>query len=270
MGKLKLGVNKNINNAEYHADRDYLSSSVLKEILKDPALYEAHYLKGEEKVKPSNQNALDEGSYAHSLILEPHLVANDYQFYQGYFKRGREFEAFKAEADPRKPILSLTQKEKIDSLHKAHVAHFFSPSLIEGAEVEHTLCVELAGVPVKVRFDALQVEQGRGADVKTTGYTGDVESFKQTVKDLQYDLSAALYTMAAEQVYGRPFDFYFIVLSKLARDCNVYKTSQETLNAGKRKVIEALNLYKQCKASGVWKKENEPEKITGQNEILEV
>jgi len=269
MSKLKLGLNPGVSNKCYHADRNFLSSTVLKTILKDIREYKKYYIDGEEKPAPKNQNALDDGSLAHSMILEPHLVESDYAFYQGAFKRGSEYEKFVAEVAKGRPIISSVQKERVTNLIKQYEAHPCAPSFLVDAHVEFTICAELCGVPVKVRFDATQLERGIISDVKTTGYSGEHDSFKQTLKDLEYDLSAALYTMVAEQHFGKPFDFYFIVLSKRDVSCNVYKTSAETMNTGKRKVLEALDKYKRCKASGIWLNDN-TETAEPSTEILEV
>jgi PDDEXK-like domain of unknown function (DUF3799) len=266
--KLQLGLNPGVSNAVYHADRTYLSSTVLKTILKDIREYKKYYIDGEEKPAPKNQGALDEGSLAHSMILEPHLVESDYAFYKGAFKRGSEYEKFVGEVAKGKPVISTVQAERIKRLIRTYETHPAAPGLIRNSEVEFTICAELAGVPVKVRLDSTQIHNGIISDVKTTGYSGEHDSFKQTLKDLEYDLSAALYTMVAEQHFGRPFDFYFIVLSKRDVTCNVYKTSKETMANGKRKVLEALDKYKRCKASGIWT--DETVQVEPNHEILEV
>ena len=265
--KLELGLNK-CSNADYHADTDYLSSSVLKKLLKDPSEYEREYILG---IKPPKKqsNALDEGSLTHAVILEPELVAQDFNFYSGAIKKGAEYTAWLSTVDPNLPIISAPQKARVDGLVAAYRNHPIAPSLMENAEVEYTVCATIAGVKVKARSDITQLEKGIISDIKTTGYPGNHESFSQTVKDLDYGLSAALYTMVAEAHFGRPFDFYFIVLSKIEPySCNVYKTSKETLEKGRRQVFEALELYKQCKASGVWASKQTTSQTS--SEILEV
>lgn len=266
MSILKPGLNS-VSNAVYHGDTEYLSSSVLKKLLKDPAEYEREYIKG---IKPEKKqsNALDEGTLTHAVILEPETVNKDFQFYPGAIKAGAEYQKWLSESDPKKPIFSTPQKERVNGLVAAYKKHPSASTYIDGAEVEYTICAEIAGVKVKVRFDATKTDQGFISDIKTTGYPGDLDSFRQTVKDLDYGLSAALYTMVAEQHFGRPFDFYFIVLSKKDFTCHIYKASEKTLEEGRRNVLKALQLYKECKATGVWQL-NEQKK-TVQAEVEEV
>ena len=46
--KLSLGVNKNITNQDYHDDREFISSSGLKLLAKDPKKFHKVYVLGEE------------------------------------------------------------------------------------------------------------------------------------------------------------------------------------------------------------------------------
>lgn len=258
---LKLGVNEQVSNADYHADRHYLSSSVLKLLLKDPAEYERQYLLGGARPVMGNQGALDEGSLAHTRILEPHLMSTDYNYYPGAIKRGAEFEKWKATLqNPQLPAISKPQKDRSDRMIEAYKRLPAATALIENAQTEYTICAELAGVPVKVRLDATQLEKGIISDVKTTGHGSDLHSFLQTCKDFDYYLSGALYSMVAEQHFGRPFDFYFIVLSKRDYTCDVYRIGEEKMAAAKQKVYAALQLYKKCKESGIWALENNEKK----------
>lgn len=249
------GVNLNVSNADYHADRNYLSSSVLKTIYKSLDQYYKEYVLGQ-KEPIKNQDALIEGSLAHSMILEPHLVASEYNFYSGMRKAGADFESWKDNlANPNLPIVSAPQKHRVERLVEAYKQSKAATSLMKSIQVEHTVCTELNGVPVKARFDAVDIDRGIIMDVKTTGYAGDLDSFKTTCSQLMYPLSAALYCKVAEQVYGKPFKFYFIVLSKRDIDCHVYVTSDKTMNEGIRQVNEALVKYKKAKETNVWTEE---------------
>jgi hypothetical protein len=86
-----------------------------------------------------------------------------------------------------------------------------------------------------------------------------------------YPLSAALYLQIAEQELNRKFDFYFLVVSKEDFMCTFYKLSAKTRQEGSAQLRDAMALYKQCKASGLWQL---PQTIVEQklvsNEIVEV
>jgi hypothetical protein len=269
---LKPGIN-NCTNAEYHADRVYLSSSVLKTVLKSLDDYKKQYIDGEAKVF-GNRNALDVGSLVHSLILEPDTVSSSYNFFPGFRKAGKEFESFIASLPKHKadlPIISTPQKVQADTLVAAYRRNSTAVEIMKNVVCEQTIAGELNGVPIKVRFDAIDLENGRILDVKTTGYAADTDSFKQTIKDLSYSLSGALYCAMAEQFYGKPFTFYYIVLSKIQpEECRVFKTSEATAATGLRMVQTACQKYLKAKETNIWTEPTKAVKLDATTAIEEV
>lgn len=263
---LKLGVNK-VSNSDYHADQTYLSSSNLKLLLKDPAQFYDEKILGNRK--SSTGSHFDEGSLTHSLILEPEQVATEYAFYHGMRKQGTDYENF-ALANRGKTVISRAQKIRVDNYIDAYNKRPAALNLIQGGEPEHTVCQNISDVPVKVRCDYINIEKGYIVDVKTTSFPADVDSFRLTIDQWGYDLSCALYTAVVSQFYGKPFDFYFLVIDKKLLTCEVYKASQKTLNKGLAQVSQALSLYKKCKESGIWLKEQAPTIVSKDYEIQEV
>jgi hypothetical protein len=267
------GVN-DCSNADYHADRKYLSSSVLKVVYKNLAEYHNQYILGN-KATFGNENALNEGSLVHAKLLEPHNVKHDFVFFSGLRKSGADYEAFKSALAPtdKRIIISRPQKLRVDSYIAAFNKRPEAVEMLKGGQPEQTICGTLNGVPIKVRFDYINVEKGYIADVKTTGYPADVDTFKQTLKGLSYQLSAALYCAMAEQYYGKKFDFYFLVISKQdPQECHVYKTSETTMNEGRMMVDKACRKYLKAKESGIWVEASEVTEtsIETDYEILEV
>ena len=262
------GIYKTLSNDAYHSEQKHLSSSNLKMLLKDTNQFYKEKILGERE--PLKGAFLDEGNYTHSLILEPHLVPEEYVFFDGNRKAGKEWKAFEAEhKDSGKIILSNTQKIKVESWVESYKKRPEAVDLVEGADKEFSLFAEMLGVPLKVRADIINIEKGFIADVKTTASDPDVDTFKFTVEQYGYDLSAALYTDLFSRRYDKPFDFYFIVLGKRTMTCEVYKVSDLTLGKGRKKVMDAVKIYKGCLESGKWDNEKEIKPITDY-EILEV
>lgn len=237
-----------MNNAQYHADLTRLSSSSLKVLLKNPTQFHHEYVLGhrEEVYKP----AFAEGSYTHTLCLEPEKLA-DYAIWTGLRRAGHAYEAFKA-ANPGKVILSSIQKTHSESYFRAYQARAEAVRMLSGGAAEYTMQAELLGVPVKARADYINIEAGYIADVKTTALPSGLELFAGTVSQYDYDLSAALYCLVAEKIFGRKFDFYWVVISKCDMDCQIYKMGEATMAQGTGKVWEALALYNRCKETGIW------------------
>jgi hypothetical protein len=258
---LKLGINK-CSNREYHEDREYLSSSNLKVILNDIQKFYRERILGE-KEERKQSNALDEGSFMHTMILEPDLKDVEYAFFNGWQKRGKEYDEFVSEEkNKNKIILSAPQRMKCNKLYESYLSRKEAVNLIKGGEPEVSICGIISGIKLKARFDYVNEEKGYIVDVKTTGFDSGLEIFKLTFKDLHYDLSAALYLDIAEQYYKKNFDFYFIVLSKKDMECNVYKLSKTSRIYGRSLVVQAINKYKHCSETGNWLEDSDVKEET--------
>lgn len=242
MIELKDGVNLYVENQDYHADLTYISSSGLKMVLKTPqAYYNRYILKIPEEIQ--NKDNLNFGTLAHLMILEPHFFDAAYVEWAGLRKSGKLFKEFKAHY-PDKIILNTFELDKLKSLKEAYENHEGAVELITGCEFEFTICSEIDGIKVKARADAINVLGGFICDVKTTSYASDSDTFSDTIQKYEYDLSAALYCKIAEQIYGKPFDFYYIILSKSDLKCNIYKASPIEMSVGGIKVAQAINKLK--------------------------
>ena len=262
------GIYKTLSNDKYHAEKDHLSSSNLKMLLKDTDKFYKEKILGEGE--PLKGAFLDEGNYAHTLILEPHMVNEEYVFFEGNRKAGKIWKAFEAEhKDSGKIILSAAQKLKVENWVESYKKRPEAIDLVKNSNKEFSLFSDMLGVPLKVRADIINVDKGFIADIKTTASDPDVDTFGFTVEQYGYDLSAALYVDLFSRRYEKDFDFYFIVLGKRTQTCEVFKASDLTLGKGRKKVMNAIKLYKKCKESGKWDNEKEVKPITDY-EILEV
>lgn len=281
----KIYKGTELSNEDYHAEKEHSSSSNLKDLTakrkgrydKDLWGIEKYYQEKilGEKGEPKTSNAFDEGSLAHCLILEKHNLENDFAIYPEFRKAGNNFKAFKAaeESGLNRTIVSKSQFKKVEQWVAAHYANETAVNLMDGCEFEYSLFGEIDGVKIKVRADAINIEKGYIADVKTTSYDTDVDSFKETVDGFQYELSGALYTKLFSMYYGRPFNFYFDVLGKKDKSCEVFRLGEASTRKGNKKVRDALAIHKKCTESGLWinpKQDEVQEVSSGPYEILDV
>lgn len=265
---LKLGLNPGISNELYHKDINFYSSSDYKTLLKSPyEFYENKILKIAREEKEKDHFAV--GSLTHSLILEPHLVSQEYAIYPGLVRRGKEYEEFKA-AHPGKTIVTASQNSKALAHQRAYKNTPFAINLLEGTKSEYTIVQDYNDIPTKVRCDAIHVDKGYIVDIKTSSFPIDPFSFKETVKRWDYELSAALYCEIAAQYYGKPFEFFWHVIASSDSENQVYKMSQRTREAGLARVYKAAAIYRQCLASGNWPKVLGIEEKLQQSEIIEI
>jgi hypothetical protein len=259
------GLNK-CSNSEYHGDKIWLSSSSFKLLLKNPTEFYQQKILG---IRPEDgpNAAFEEGGLTHSLILEPHLVDTEYAFWDGMRKVGPEWQAFCLQ-NKGKVCLSSPQKSRCLSFLRAYQGRKEAIELIKGGESEFSVCQTVKDIQMKVRADYINIDKGYIVDVKTSGMPVDLDSFKMTIDQYKYELSAAMYLTVVEQFYGKPFDFYFIVIGKKDLLCEVYKVSKFTRLAGQKLLDKAIETYKMCLSTGKWVNLEVPEKLN--YNILEV
>lgn len=259
--KLIEGINPKCSNEDYHNDREYLSSSGLKLILKDPKKFYETYIEDKE-AEDSNKDAFAIGTYLHLLILEPHLVNEEIAVYEGKTRRGNDWDVFQEENEG-KTIITASQKALCDGLYenykktllklndrKVEASSFF----IKG-EAEETICTELRGVKVKIRTDYRRHDKKYHSivDVKSTGeLIGTREQAEAVVEQWDYDLSAALYCDVVSKVTGSFPDFFFCFLSKKNGECKIYKASEAMLERGRAKYNAALDRIIEARETGIY------------------
>ena len=253
-------------NADYHADREYLSSSLFKMLYENPKEYYHKIILGHNEQKEAAH--FDEGSYIHTMILEPHKL-NDYAIFPGLRKQGAAWEEFK-ELNKGKTILSMPQKTRCEVLYKSYDEHIIATRMMAHGLSEHTMLSQFRDIKVKARADFINVTEGYIVDVKTTGSPSGAEIFKHTVEQYKYDLSAALYCHIAEQTYNKPFAFYWLVLSKEDWQCRFYKVSKGTMITGAHKLSIAAANYKKCLETGEWIDHCQGKDDTDLSEIQEI
>jgi len=258
----------NSSNQDYHADRNYISSSGLKLLLKDQqAFYKRYILNEPEEIK--NSAALNFGTAAHLAILEPHLYAESIKIFKGLRRSGAVWDIF-ASDHRDKIILNSAEEEKLLTLVEIYKQCSAAVELLKDCEFESTKTKTIDGIALKVRADAVNHKAGYVVDLKTTGFSADRSTFKLTCDSLCYDLSAYMYAKIFSSTID--YDFYFIVLSKSDMNCKVYKASKSMMLEGKTKFYSAIETLKNNKLTGIWENViiNEETTTTINNEIEDI
>lgn len=236
--KLVDGKNPEISNEDYHGDREYVSSSGLKLVKKDPREYHKRYILGISEYKTSE--ALVFGTLCHTLLLEPEKYEEEYAIVSGR-KGSKKYDEELKLAKGKTVIKDIQYCEASHLINLCKKDSQVTP-LITGGVAEQTFATELRGVKVKVRCDYLK--SGQIIDLKTTGNASDYHSFQHTIDKYDYDLSAALYKDVVEQITGLNHDFYFIVASKSKLTVDVYRASPKLIQAGRDKYMRAIDIMK--------------------------
>lgn len=263
---LQEGIHDGISNSDYHGDSEYLSSSGVKLLYEDPKAFHAKYILGENTKTPSRlQEAFDFGSYLHTLILEPELLADEYRIYSGsrdelgFSDFASEHDGFtvvtESQVKAANGLLEKYKKETVLLGEQGNAREVPLSSFFEKGFAEQTFCGELEGVKIKVRPDYRREfgDFGSIQDVKTTSEKSLTRyRVEKICVKYGYHISAAMYCDLVEKLTGKPQDFYFLFLSKSSKQVAMFKASETMLKRGRDQYKLALKRYRQAKESGVW------------------
>lgn len=247
---LKDGLNENISNADYHGDRRYLSSSVLKLIKDDEIAFHIKYIQG---IKDEPKDFFDFGTYMHAHILEPHTVSTDFAVFGGARKFGEAYNKFVLD-NPGKTIVTAAECEKAAKIMLNFRKHPLAPTFISAGKAEQTFCSHIKGVNVKVRTD--YIKNNCIIDVKTTSSAITKSSIEKVCKKFGYPLSAALYLDTAnlcllEEGLSPPIkDFYFLFIGKKDDSVSIFKASEDMIERGRKQYLAAIDKYLRLQSSG--------------------
>lgn len=184
---MEAGIYTDLSNMAYHAETDWVSSTMLKRRV--PEWY------GPE---PANRKALWFGSAFHTTVLggpsEPWAV-HDYPTWDS--KAAKEA-AETAESAGEIPVLSRDVAQ-IEAMAAALKNHSEAANLIygDGGQSEVSVFAEVDSVPSKARFDRITAD-GIAVDVKTTSEKPNPGDLAKAVIRYGYELSASHYVSVAE------------------------------------------------------------------------
>jgi len=213
--KVYPGIHE-MTNADYHAQTDWLSSSMLKALLPE------HYKVG------GSQEALDFGTLFHTVVLEPDNLAD-------YVALDAEKIGLKADGTPAaNPMMTVAWKRAVAeaeadgkaviaqqdldralAMREAVMAHDTAAELLfnRGGVVEESAFAVIDGVKCRARFD--KRIPGVILDLKSTSAKPGIESIRRAVIDYGYDLSAAHYLAVADALGLDVPAFGLIFVSKV-------------------------------------------------------
>lgn len=243
-----------IGNNEYHADKDFLSSSQLKYAVKDHGNFNYMMAHREDREKTVD-SAMDFGSLVHAMLLEPHTVETDFVFMDTdgrnwRTKVDREYKAQFMAGAGDKMVLSYTAKKRAEQCAANAMAHpFFNKLLTAPGIPEASGFYEDDFYKLKLRFrpDRLITDLDGGSAILDVKTTANIKDFERKAKyDFNYDLSAHMYIkgdLAIRKVLDVPF-YFGVVESQPPYRVAVYKASDQFLYNGMKKYTSALSNVK--------------------------
>ncbi len=244
--------------------RDYLAlPGAHFTTLKAMALSPRHYRRACDTERPDTPAFLL-GRLTHQLALTPHLPL-DAAVYPGKVRRGKEWDAFKADAETRGHEIA-TAGEIANARAMAAAVRGYAPAAQLLApdgqgEVTVTWAEPTSAAPnseridyvdCRARLDYLSASVGL-VELKTTRRIGRA-SWAREVADRSYHVQLAHYCNGIEAVTGaRPVAVHWIVAENVPPfDVAVYRVSSGDIERGAATLAGWLRRVAECEASGMW------------------
>lgn len=209
----------------YHGEgKKYLSNSDIGTLLSNPKLF---------GLPREDSKNFAEGRYFHQLLIEPEKAAQN-PIVDVTTRNTKAYKEF-CEANRIPFAMLLHEAENIRSLvgtMKSNI-EFFDMIYDKSCIYEQPAIGEINGMMWKGKADI--VHKDCVIDLKTTS---DIRKFRYSAKSYNYDSQAYIY----ETLFGKPLVFYAV--DKESGVLGIFHTSQEFIESGKRKVEEAVSVYK--------------------------
>lgn len=229
-----------MSNEEYHNKREYLSSSTVKTLLKNP--YEFLHPKRRES------KAFSIGSATHSLILEPHKFNDEFVVAPEINKRtkaGREEFALFEKENANKCVLSKEEYQTSKSMSDAVLATPEVRNILKNGIAECSFFSEIDGVKVKCRPDYYREDIGLIIDVKTV-QDASPDAFIKDVANFGYFIQAQFYMDVLESLGYPAKKFLFLVVEKKEPFMvGLYELDVASLEFGGDEYQRAFAIYKE-------------------------
>lgn len=241
----------NLANEEYHADPYYFSSSQLKEALVSPAHFR-HYVMDKRGRKKATK-ALDRGSLVHTVVLEPWRIEDEYFIYDGDLTPTGlipvSAKNYYAKTHPNHKLITHEEYSVAKRARTNLEAYPQANKLLFSDKCEYevsyfTKCNE-TGLNLRIRPDAINVEDGYIIDLKTTKARTKHEFIKDALYNYDYDLSCFMYLKVMNDITGKKFDYWwFTVGNEDMAPAAMYRVTDKTIESGKAKYYRAIDNIK--------------------------
>ncbi len=244
---MKPGFYDNIPEAEYHADRDSLSVSGAKLILKAPALFRYRL------DNPEHKDVFDVGSAAHSLVLGVGAPIRVVYADSWRGKDARE-ERDHARANGETPLLEADHKRVVAMADELSSHTLAMRLLADGKpEVSAYATDEATGVIRRGRFDWLGPQVLTDYKTAASVAPADLSGRYGAVKKWGYDLQAAWYTDLARDLGHPAAEFAFIFQMKEPPYLvTVARVPDRELYDARARNQAALERFRDCTETGIW------------------
>ena len=208
-----------------HLGKNALSSSALKTLLKSPKTYRNVLKYGSE-----DSPALRLGKLLHWMVLEPYKI-DKLKIVEANTKTTKVYKEALAEHGEVYLRKEISESER---LADAILRNEEVLKLLNKAEFEVPNVAMIEGLPFRAKADILR--ENTVVDLKSTA---DLSTFRYAAGKFGYDLQAFLYLKIFKKKECK-----FIVIDKSSTDIGIFETSEEFIESGRAKFLQAVGIYK--------------------------
>lgn len=231
--------------------------STLKHILRSPAAYQESLRTKDEKEIEADKVRFAVGTLAHGMILEN----KDLRHFYAIKPAGMSFATGEGKlwkAQQTLPILKEDDANAIPRMAEAIASDPDASEILRACPIrEVPVVAEIEGVMCKGLLDALGMDVNGMAvipDIKT-GPDARMEAFQKKIVNLSYDFQAEFYSMMKQAQDGltqKPWAVWIVVENRAPWGVQCYYPEPDVWASGRRKVMKALNILKECRKTGLW------------------
>lgn len=229
---------------------DAVNWSSLKHLRESPLKYKY------ELSAPSRDTVpLQLGRAAHALVFEPHTFERDFAIYEGGDRRGKVWEAFKAE-HAGQTILKINEIESVTAMAAAVRTHPLVVPYLDDGEYEKSITWTDPGteLPCKARLDFINAPRKALIDLKTTG---SIDAFRFGRIAARFGYHCQLgghYRNGVTHALGwEPEETFIIAVETDAPyDVAVFYLDDEDCFAGAEEVAELMARLKAHREADLW------------------
>ena len=260
----------------YHGEANrlrYMSSHRLKAFRHCPLKMRQEQLG---LIKQPEHEAMKIGTAAHKLILEGSDAYEESYCFGGpvnprtnrpYGPDTKKFAEWQREQG--KPCLSSDHDQLVHNLQSAVNRHDIASDLLSGGEAEVTVRGEMHGVECQIRIDYLVETDDYIIDLKTCrsvdGFEHGIESENRALERgwkldpdrPQYVAQLAFYRELARRAFDRDFEILFVAVEKQPPYRVKVVNVEKCVDLAAAVNCEALEEYRDAKASDSWKTRTE-------------
>lgn len=240
---------------EYHAHQAVGHSSLVK-LMRSPAHYRA-YMDTPREPTP----AMFFGTALHTAVLEPERFRDTYVVKPSFDRRTKAGKEGALEWEENHKGFVGIEQEQMDAIRAIQVSvfqHRTANQLLSNGHAELSVfwIDPDTGIECKCRPDFLTIDENGEVtgivDVKSAA-DGSSELFAKAMVNYGYDLQSAFYSDPFQAALGREIPFRFIAAeSDEPFAASVYRVGERTLQLGRKKYKQALQLLAWCRESNSW------------------